>query len=101
MVAYFITAIACYNGKVIRVPRTFGFFLDFERAVRAVETNECDMIECYHDYLVIERIGEGIHPLTNPEKPGEETWFKSEGENTWVRCDKPEFAAKTINWALG
>lgn len=74
--------------------RTFGFYSHPADAIEAVVTNRCNMHECLYNYLVIENIGEGIHPSAEYEE-----WYK--WEDKWVQCLKPEPLVGIINWALG
>jgi hypothetical protein len=85
------------NGeiKVTKFTRTFGYYRGYDNARLAVKENYCNMHECLYNYLVMERIGEGIHALCNKEK-----WFKWKNRK-WTPCKKPAWAKGIINWALG
>lgn len=90
--------------------RCFGYFEDKDRAMQAVEENWGDMHECSYNFLVIESLGQGIHPDTTSD-PGceNEIWFKWEGEpqptdpffGEWVKIKKPKWSDRIVNWAIG
>jgi hypothetical protein len=97
---WFITSIYLEAPKDNESParaethRTFGYFSNAKEACQAVAENRCNMHECLYNYLVVENIGEGIHPLAE-----EEIWYK--WQDKWVPCSKPEALVGIINWALG
>lgn len=92
---WFLTSIV--STQRVNRTRTFGFYKEYSDAIEAVFENRCNMCECLYDYLVMEKIGEGIHP-----EVVEEIWFRfDDGLNGWMLCEKPEFSQGTINWALG
>jgi hypothetical protein len=92
---WFLTSIV--STQKINRTRTFGFYKEYSDAMWAVFKNQSNMHECLYDYLVMEKIGEGIHPEVVEEK-----WFNFDDKlNGWRPCEKPEFAQGTINWALG
>jgi len=77
--------------------RTFGFYEYVDKALSAVAENRCNMHESLYEYLVIEHIEEGIHPLSDSEK-----WFRWDYKNhCWKRCRRPKQFLGTINFALG
>jgi hypothetical protein len=91
---YFITAVKSHPYPPNH--RTFGYFEDHRSAREAIKNNYGDMYEYYYDFLVLEKIGVGIHPDVESE-----TWFQwvnSVGE--WRQVEKPSWALCT-NWALG
>lgn len=53
---WFLTSIVDYNRC-----RTFGFYHEYTDALDAVMTNKCNMEESLYEYLVMEKIAEGIH----------------------------------------
>lgn len=78
--------------------RTFGFYNHYYDAYKAVHENYGNMCECLYDYLVMEYIEEGIHPLSHKEE-----WFIFDTKlNRWVSLEKCplEFEGLT-NFALG
>lgn len=92
---WFLTSIVS-NQKVNRT-RTFGFYKEYSDAITAVFETRCNMHECLYDYLVMEKIAEGIHPDVV-----EEIWFYwDDDRNAWGSCEKPAFAMGLTNWALG
>lgn len=42
--------------------RTFGYYNEFEEADQAVQENRLDMHEYLYKYIIVEHIGQGIHP---------------------------------------
>lgn len=42
--------------------RTFGYYNEFEEADQAVQENRLDMHEHLYRYIIVEEIGQGIHP---------------------------------------
>jgi hypothetical protein len=83
--------------------RTFGYFHDLDNAISAVENNYADMQERLYNYIVIEELSEGVHSFVEKEY-----WYNwvgerslSENSGKWVLCEKPDWAAGTINWGIG
>lgn len=77
--------------------RTFGFYECRDSAEIAVLKNKCNMHEGLYEFLVIEHIEEGVHPLTLSEK-----WYRWDYEkHHWKECRRPKQFLGTINWALG
>ena len=99
---WFLTAIVVYGTikgprgeiKAYRDERTFGYYRGFSKAYQAVKENRGSMEECLYGYLVMERIGEGVHALC-----ADEQWFK--WTTKWTPCRKPDWAKGLTNWALG
>lgn len=96
---YFITAIhqdEWHHFKLFKIPRTFGYYKDLNEAIEAVKHNCGDIQECLYTHIVIEEIGEGIHPNVSAEY-----WFEWK-DNHWERISsKPEIFNGLCNWALG
>jgi len=91
---FFITAIISKENSC-RNKRTFGYALDLLTAMDYVKHNAGDMHECLYDYLLIEKIGPGIHPEAE-----QVVWYKWEHPN-WVRCNQPIEFSYIVNWAIG
>lgn len=81
--------------KTKRDTRTFGYYRGFQKALQAVKDNRGNMHECLYQYLVMERIGEGIHALADDAQ-----WFKWTGRR-WMPSLRPEWARGFTNWAIG
>ncbi len=88
------------NLRQTRPQRTFGFFNTYTEAIAAIEENRCNMQECLYDYLVLEYIDPGIHPLSHIVE-----WFKW---NDLIICgwmslgkEVPKEFVGIINFALG
>ena len=89
---WFLTAIANNDCH-----RTFGFYKEYSNALEAVTTNRCNMHEYLYEYLVMEKIGEGIHPPVT-----EEHWFMWDDRNQkWIPWEKLHKYRNITNWALG
>lgn len=83
--------------KVEKFTRTFGYKWGYPQAIEAVMENHGNMHECLYNYLVMERIGEGVHSLAK-----DEVWFKwSVRKQAWKPCKKPNWSNGMVNWALG
>lgn len=87
--------------------RCFGFFNNLDRAIKAVEDNECDLEEYYYDYIVIEEFDEGIHPRAK-----QELWYMWDeplkrwmaGKASLCPCEKPKLfgsVATLVNFGIG
>ena len=96
---FFITAIPHYpeDEVVHRRSRCFGYYSTMDEAKMAVTLNRCNMHEGLYNYIVVEGIGEGIHP-----EPIEIAWFRwNDDARGWQLTVKPEWSEGTINWAIG
>ena len=104
---WFLTAIHVDESKMIVHPtkgeikvekftRTFGYYRGFDKTSLAISENRCNMHECLYNYLVAERIGEGVHALCDNAR-----WFKWGGKKGWTACKRPKWAEGMTNWALG
>ncbi len=81
--------------KSKRDTRTFGYYRGWDAAYKAVKENRCNMHECLYQWLVMERIGEGVHALTEDAQ-----WFEWRKRH-WKPCKRPDFARGFTNWAIG
>ena len=81
--------------KTKRVTRTFGYYRDWNSAFAAVLENRGSMHECLYDFIVMEKIGEGIHASVTDEQ-----WFNWNGKK-WIMCQRPKEMVGTTNWAIG
>ena len=79
---------------------TFGFYNTYNEAYTAVKENRGNMEECLYDYLVMEYIEPGIHPMVHSEQ-----WWRWNGaDRKWEFLDannKPSEFIQICNWALG
>jgi hypothetical protein len=98
---WFITAIATSKDSIknpslnVRSHRTFGFYEHHWDAYKAVRDNVGSMHECLYDYIIIECIEEGIHPVVLQEE-----WYRWD-EKKWEATTKPKEFKGIVNWALG
>lgn len=78
--------------------RTFGFYDHYNDANTAIRENRGNMEECLYDYLILEYIEQGIHPMVLKE----EWWMWNTALNRWMELEtKPTEFAGIVNWALG
>ena len=86
---YTITAIPLGREQY---PRCFGFYYFLPSAEQAVRENRGSMQECYYSYIVIEKIGKGIHAHATDIK-----WYRwvfpielfENQEPHWEECERP------------
>lgn len=93
---FFITSLCYKNGRECPDRRTFGYYSTIEKSLEAVKMNRCNMHECLYNFLVIEEIKEGIHPMVDSEY-----WFEWKDKGWEQLCSKPPQFNGTCNWALG
>lgn len=75
--------------------RTFGYYNEFEEADQAVKENRLDMHEYLYKYIIVEQIGQGIHPWVKNE-----WWYKYNPEtNEFEPIDNVD--SIFTNFALG
>ena len=98
---YFITCLENLEHDILgwmAPPRCFGFFLTYDSAYEAIETNKCDVWKMgIYNYAVIERIKPGIPPHVK-----EIAWFKFDSNRErFYEIEKPEETEGVCNYALG
>jgi len=98
---YFLTSLWRKAEKgfeaTIKNERCFGYFADKQDALKAADENWADMHECMYNWLVIEKIPEGLHAM-----PEEEIWYTwDDGTKRWIHVDKPVWTEHIINWSIG
>lgn len=73
-------------------PRCFGFYYFLPFAEQAVKENRGDMEECHYSYIVIEKIGAGIHAHATDIKWYKWTYNKEnfDDEPFWEQCERPK-----------
>lgn len=91
-----------------RRDRTWGFFLKFEDAEKAVLANATDMFEMgYYTHAVIEEVPEGIlvhHKVKQWYFADYSKAKPREGylpEPVVAKIDEPGWAKRTCNWSFG
>jgi hypothetical protein len=80
--------------------RTFGFYNFYTEAYKAIEENRGGMDECVYDYIILEYIEEGIHPMVHAVN----WWMWNKTQNKWQYLSPdyyPKEFAGICNWALG
>jgi len=104
---YFVTVIEpklkngniYYGGKRPTSSRCWGWYRKLKDAIIAVVENHTDIHEDSYDYAVIEKVPEGVIPMSEDIK-----WFVWEGDpdkGKYVECPKPKWAEITCNWSIG
>ena len=98
---YFISVLTTLEPS--RKARCLGYFSSKDEALAAVKENRDGLDEGVYDYLVVEKISEGIHPVAE-----EEIWFqwvKRVGSHCdrgyWEEIPKPPEVANFGNHASG
>ena len=86
---YFITLIN--EDEPFKTSRCFGYQPELWMA-QQVSQNLDD--ESYYDFLVIEKIPNGIHPTVERE-----IWYK--WKDKWMEIEKPLWSSGITNWAIG
>ena len=77
--------------------RCFGYYIDLADAINAVEQNKCDMHECLYNFIVIEKIGEGIHAMATDIK-----WYAwNDDKYSWEYTPKPDWSIGICNYSIG
>ena len=69
-----------------QLSRCFGFYYYLPFAIDAVLANRCNMQESYYSYIVIEKIGTGIHASAVDVK-----WYRWVEEMDMLRLLRGEF----------
>ncbi len=80
--------------------RTFGFYNSYNEAYKAVEENRGSMEECVYDYIIMEYIEAGIHPMVHAT----DWWAWDTNERKWVYLPMDQWPIEfqgICNWALG
>lgn len=96
---YFITTIQEKNGK-IKDSRCVGYLKSEYEAVRIVTNNSYDIFENLYNYVVIEKLEEGIYQYDqNPQ------WFELytdvEGNPKYRKIEKPEWTCGFCGFGIG
>jgi len=84
--------------------RCVGFFFSLNAAKLCVLNDYGDLNEAgYYNYLVIERLSEGLYPgCGRSDEEQSEWWFKRDYElNKWVPCLKPKSMMGVISFGIG
>jgi hypothetical protein len=80
--------------------RCFGYFTTLAKARSAARRDSGGMSECRYTYLVIERMGEGVHATAHAID-----WYHYDLDDElaghWVKCEPPVWAKNTVNFAIG
>jgi hypothetical protein len=95
---YVMTLIApTLNGKATSSHRVVGYAHTLEYAKEIVNKNQSDLHECLYEYIVIEKICEGVFRTVQNEY-----WYEwNEKNQTWNECCKPKKYRQIINFGIG
>jgi hypothetical protein len=96
---HLVTAIYRFRRKSEK--RCFGWFHTLEEAIEAVESNRGSMQESLYEWIVIETMDAGIHPIALNEVWYRFNFAKTQEDRRWVKCRKPRFSIGVINWGIG
>ena len=80
--------------------RTFGFYNTYNEAYQAIKENRGGLDECVYNYIIMEYIEPGIHPMVHAT----EWWEWDTKSNSWQYIPEREWPDEFIgltNWALG
>lgn len=98
----------CFITALTRLDRShdsrcFGYYPDKDETLTAVKENRGDLNEGIYDYLVVEKISEGMHSIAE-----EETGFRWVDmvvsywtRGYWEEISKPPETASFANHAIG
>jgi hypothetical protein len=75
--------------------RCFGYYLSEKDARRSVDLNRGNAQECLYNFLVIEKIGEGIHRHAEVVQ-----WYEWQ-DDKWTEIPPPKFSIGICNYAIG
>ena len=75
--------------------RCFGYYLAEYGAREAVKDNYGQMQECLYNFLVIEKIDQGIHAIAEVVRCYE--WR----DDKWTEIPPPKFSEGIYNYAIG
>jgi hypothetical protein len=75
--------------------RCFGYYLLEKDARRSVYLNRGNMQESLYNFIVIEKIGQGIHAMAEAVQ-----WYEWR-HNKWTEITPPEFSVGICNYAIG
>ena len=95
---YFITSIykpERFSENQLQSNRCFGYYDTEFKAKEAVHQNRGQMQECLYNFLVIERIGQGIHRMSEAIQ-----WYEWR-DDKWTEISPPKFSVGVINYAIG
>ena len=96
---YFITTIQEKNGE-IKDSRCVGYLKSEYEAVRIVTNNSYDIFEGLYNYVVIEKLEEGIYQY-DPNPQWFELYTDVEGNPKYRKIEKPEWACGFWGFGIG
>ena len=98
---FFITAFEKLPDKNLDTgyTRCFGFYPEYEAAVKALHENRCDMHETCYGYAIIEKIAPGIHPNCFYEERQFFKWDKN--KEGFFEINEPKECKILCNFSLG
>lgn len=83
--------------------RIVGYFTDIEKAKQCVEEDWGGFCECLYNFIVIEKVYEGLYNLKANHLDEQVEWWYSHNDesNKWVVCEKPAEKENIINFGIG
>ncbi len=83
--------------------RLVGWYSNLKKAQKCVEEDWADFDEAgYYNYIVIERMVEGLYNLSGVLLDRQtEWWYVYDEVKKWVSCEKPKCLKHMINFGLG
>lgn len=97
---YLITVVRHYDGGINNDTRCWGWWPTEKEALESIEVNDCDMQECYYNYLVLEQTPSYIGGFT--QKNYNQRWYMWDKEtDKWIACNIPLFAKNVTAWGMG
>ena len=99
--------IPCKNTFSCKRARLVGFYSDLEKAKTCVLEDWASFSEAgYYNYVVIERVVEGLYNLDGMElndldKLGEWWYVCKESYPKWIECEKPKELTGIVSFGIG
>lgn len=87
-----------YRGKFPTTVRCCGWYKKLKDAIKAVEENHMDIHEGDNLYAIIEKVPQGVIPLSKKVQ-----WFIWAGDivkGKYIKCEDPEWSKGICNWSL-
>jgi len=76
--------------------RVFGYYMNKSVAINAVKENALDIRETIYDYMIVEKVVEGLY------QPSMERWFfKATDDNKFEEINEPSFMQHFVGISMG
>jgi hypothetical protein len=103
-VIFTITSLYLDEDEGVECSSTIGWYPNLKTAQKCVEEDWPDIDEAgYYNYVVIERVVEGLYNMSGMLLDRQTEWWYSFDykQEKWIACEKPQWSVGTINWGLG